>query len=48
MEDTIGGYLTGVLNVKFLRPIPVKQVTLGAKIVEKGEKNKSIMRSLHL
>lgn len=32
MEDAIGGYLTGLLNVKFLRPTPIKQGTLRAKI----------------
>lgn len=38
MEEAIGGYLTGVLTVKYLRPTPVKKVTLRTKIVEKGEK----------
>ena len=38
MEEAAGGYLTGVLKVKYLRPTPVKKVTLRAKIVERGEK----------
>ena len=38
MEEAAEGYLTGVLKVKYLRPTPVKKVTLRAKIVERGEK----------
>ena len=39
MEESTGGYLTGMLNVKYLRPTPVKTVTLRAKVVEnKGKK----------
>ena len=40
-EELVGGYLTGQLNVKYLRPTPIKKVTLRAKVVEKkGRKMK--------
>ena len=47
LEEVIGGYLTGVLNVKFLRPTPIKTVTLRAKIVEKGEKKIKVSCDLY-
>ncbi|MFX1323604.1 MAG: PaaI family thioesterase [Promethearchaeota archaeon] len=47
MEDAASGYLTGMLNVKYLRPTPVKQVTLRAKIVEKGEKKIKVLCDLY-
>jgi acyl-coenzyme A thioesterase PaaI-like protein len=47
MEEVVGGYLTGVLNVKYLRPTPIKTVTLRAKIVEKGEKKIKVSCDLY-
>ncbi len=38
MDELIAGFITGMLNVKFLKPTPVKTVNLRAKIIEMGEK----------
>ena len=47
MDEATSGYLTGMLNLKYLRPIPVKTVTLRAKIVEKKGKKMGISCQLY-
>ena len=47
MSELVGGYLTGMLNVKYLRPTPVKTVTLRAKVIEKKEKKMKVSCELY-
>ncbi|MHA1992683.1 MAG: PaaI family thioesterase [Candidatus Hodarchaeales archaeon] len=42
-----GGFMTGMLNVKFVRPTPVKTVNLHAKIIEMGEKKIKVSCELY-
>ncbi|MFX1524237.1 MAG: PaaI family thioesterase [Promethearchaeota archaeon] len=47
MEEVVGGFITGMLNVKLIRPTPVKTVNLRAKIDEMGEKKIKVSCELY-